>query len=103
MDVDQGIKPGGFVLINAAKKPQEFKEEFEHTSAKIFTVNATQIALDTIGKPIPNATILGAFVKLSKVVKLESLKKAIDKEVKVPKPIRQKNIQSAEKCYEAIA
>jgi pyruvate ferredoxin oxidoreductase gamma subunit len=101
VDVEHGLKPNGIMLINSPKPAKEFTEDFE-TKAKVHTVDATQIALDVIGKPIPNATILGGFVKLTNIVKLESLKKGITEEVHGKKAIRDKNIKSAVKCYGVV-
>jgi Pyruvate/2-oxoacid:ferredoxin oxidoreductase gamma subunit len=49
------------------------------------TINATQIALDVIGKDYSNVVMLGALIKESKLVSLSSLEKAL-KEVFAKKP-----------------
>lgn len=67
---------------------------------KIFRVDATTISIKNLGRPIVNTAILGAFAKVTHIVSLESLKKAI-KERFSPK-IAQKNIKAAEECYNAV-
>lgn len=100
-DVEHGIAKDGIILMNSSKNPEDFEQDF-HEQAKLYTLDATKIALETISRPIPNATILGAFIKLTNLVSLDSLKKAIDKEVHVSKELRDKNIQSAINCYNSI-
>lgn len=56
VDVASGIKQDGFILINSAKNSKDF-----NLNAKVITIDATCIALNIIGKPIVNTTILGAF------------------------------------------
>ncbi len=56
VDVANGIKKDGFVLINSARSPKDF-----NLKTKVITIDATNIALNMIGKPIVNTVILGAF------------------------------------------
>ncbi len=73
VDVTEGLKQGGLVLINY---PGTYKETGLAGNFKIATVDATKIALDVIGRPITNTAILGAFAKATGLVKLESLEEA---------------------------
>jgi len=78
VNVTDGLKPGGTVVINSTAPP----EEIEFTSQyKVATVDATKIALETIGRPITNTAILGAFAKGTGEVKLESLIEAVKTEM----------------------
>jgi len=67
----------GLLLLNAAYPPEEVK-----TGGKIrvATVNASNIALETLRRPITNTAILGAFAKAVGWPKLESIEKAIRKQ-----------------------
>lgn len=74
VNVTQGLKPGGWILVNTEKKPVELKfpDQF-----KVATVDASAIAIKyRLGPktaPIVNTAILGAFCKITKIVKLESV------------------------------
>lgn len=58
VDVLQGLKPDGLLIINSKKKAQELALA---TSAKVLTIPASEIALAVIGRNIPNTTLLGAY------------------------------------------
>jgi len=98
IDVTDGLKDGGYIIINSPKKPEEFKfpDRF-----KVFTIDATDIAvrhqLGTLAAPIVNTAIVGAVVKILKLTKLESLIEAI-KEGVPQKP--EENVQAAIEAYE---
>jgi 2-oxoacid:acceptor oxidoreductase gamma subunit (pyruvate/2-ketoisovalerate family) len=98
IDVTEGLKDGGYIIINSPKKPEEFKfpDRF-----KVFTIDATEIAvrhkLGTLAAPIVNTAIVGAVVKILKLTKLESLVAAI-KEGVPQKP--DENVQAAIEAYE---
>jgi len=91
-----GIKNKGIVLVNSDRKIEEFK------GAKF--IDATKIAIDCIGKPIPSIAILGAFIKLSGKIPMPSLKKAIKTEL-IETDHRKAisgNIKACQRCFDEI-
>lgn len=93
VDVTKGLPEGGSILINTSKDPTELGIRGNY---KVCTMDATTIANEIFGKPIVNTAILGAFVKASGLVTLESLKKAIDQ--KFTGKIAELNKQVVEKA-----
>lgn len=57
-----GLQHGGTVIINSDKTLGELNLPEE--AAHVYTVDATNIALDTIKVDIPNTVMLGAFAKV---------------------------------------
>jgi pyruvate ferredoxin oxidoreductase gamma subunit len=72
VDVTSGLRTGGIVIINTVKSIQQIREEFK-IKARIATVRATKIAQEVLGVPITNTTMIGAVIKSSNVVKVESV------------------------------
>ena len=72
VDVTSGLKAGGIVVINTIKDIRQIHEEFK-IKAPIATVGATKIAQEVLGVPITNTTMIGAVLKSSGVVRIESL------------------------------
>jgi pyruvate ferredoxin oxidoreductase gamma subunit len=71
-DVTSGLKPDGILVINSSKPIDDIKSEFSGPW-KLAVVNATAIARELLGVPIVNTAMLGALVKATEVIKLESL------------------------------
>jgi pyruvate ferredoxin oxidoreductase gamma subunit len=80
VDVFQGLKPDGYVLINSRRSLDElgvgeiarrFRRE------RLVTVPATEIALRHLGRPLPNAVLLGGFAALAGLVTLQAVQHAI--------------------------
>ena len=65
-------------------------------------VDATKIALDTIGLPIPNVAILGCFLKHTRLFPLERLKQGVREELEEAGhgEAVKGNIQACERCWE---
>jgi len=72
VDVTKGLKRDGIIVINSAEKT---KSDF-----RIFSIDATKIALDILGKPIVNTAMLGVFSKATGLVSIGSIEKVLQKE-----------------------
>lgn len=93
--VTDGLKKGGIVLIN---HPRGGREAGLGGDFKVASVDATNIALEEIGRPITNTAILGAFAKITGSVSLESLEQAINDNWSGR--IAEMNINAVRKAYE---
>ena len=98
VNVLEGLKENGSVLINTNKKPDEMKMD-----ARVMTVDAKSIALKyKLGSrvaPIINTAILGAFAKASRVVKIESVVESIKEKAPAKK---EENANAAKEAYENV-
>lgn len=74
VDVLKGLKPDGTVLINVEKGTEELALD---TGARVYAINATEIALEVIGRPVPNTTLLGAFAAISGEVSVDALQESV--------------------------
>lgn len=98
--VVEGLDEKGFVLINTNKYPGHFS----FIKQKVYTIDATKIALDMMGMPIPNTAILGAFAKIFGKIPLETLKLAVEKELKEEgkQGLVEKNNRAVDVCYNTL-
>jgi pyruvate ferredoxin oxidoreductase gamma subunit len=103
VDVFQGLKPDGYVLINSTRTFDELglaevSAKFRHE--RLTTVPATEIALKHLGRPLPNAVLLGGFAALSGLVTLEAVSHAIG--VKFSGKVAAANVAAAAEAFEFI-
>jgi pyruvate ferredoxin oxidoreductase gamma subunit len=77
VDVFGGMRPGGRILINTGRTLAELGLAEFAGDFTVLTVPATELAREHIGRPMPNAALLGGFAALTGVVSLESLTTAI--------------------------
>ena len=75
VDVTKGLKDNGTLIINTNQTKDKLGIKGNY---KVYTVDATSIALKIFGKAIVNTAVLGAFAAVTKTISLESLKKAIN-------------------------
>ncbi|MDX9917138.1 MAG: 2-oxoacid:acceptor oxidoreductase family protein [Gudongella sp.] len=94
--VINGLKDDGILVINTEKAI----DEFGNHNFKIITIDATELALNILNKPITNVPMLGALAAASNLVDIESVLKSIDAEL-APK-IREKNKTLLLEAYSLI-
>lgn len=95
-EVIKGLKEGGKIIINTNKSLDEIKKLFD-SNFQIAIVNATKIATENLGVPIVNTTMLGAFVKVTEIVSIDSLKSALTHRFPAA---YEKNIKAMLKAYD---
>ncbi len=92
-----GLKPDGLIVINSEKLPEDLNIK---TTATIETIPATEIALEIIGRPIPNAVMIGAFCSVTGLVSLTAVQEAIMG--KFPGKIGENNVAALERAHEIM-
>ncbi len=100
VDVTRGLKPGGWILINA---PEGMKMPASFAAFRIATVDATRIALKhslgTRTHPIVNTAMMGAFARVLGMPPLEAVLHAIQEEIPI-KP--ENNMAAAREAFDAV-
>ncbi len=91
-----GIKDSSTMLINSKKDPGDINLNIKNLK----TVDATKIALDILGIPIVNTVILGAFVAITDLVNVNSLKEVI--RYGFPEKLAERNINAIEIAFEQM-
>jgi len=80
VDVFQGLRADGYVLINSRRDFEGLGVGEMATrlrAERVATLPATELALEHIGRPVPNAALLGGLAALSALVTLEAVVHAI--------------------------
>ena len=76
----EGISETGYVLINSRRDSSELGiDDFfkQHPAIRVVTVPASQLAREHVGRPLPNAALLGGFAAMTGVIDLASVIAAI--------------------------
>lgn len=108
INITAGFVEKGLLIFNTTKSPEEINEElvsgrygYKLTSQNysVFTVDATGIALEIMGKAITNTAMMGGFAKATELVQMESVASVLKEKFGNRADI---NIESAMKAYENL-
>jgi pyruvate ferredoxin oxidoreductase gamma subunit len=103
IDVFGGLRPTGCLLVNTNKTFSDLHIEQIASSlpkGRAVIVPATELALKHVGRPLPNAALLGAFAALTGLVHLDSVKRAIEEAF--PGKIGAANMAAASDAYDFV-
>ena len=103
VDVFDGLAADGYILINSSRSFEELGLDELHgrfRRERLLTVPATEIAREHLGRPLPNAVLLGAFAAQSGLISIDSVAAAIRQ--KFPGPVGEKNVVAAVKAHEHV-
>jgi pyruvate ferredoxin oxidoreductase gamma subunit len=98
-----GLSERGFLILNTAQPVHELGiEEIVDflPEGHVCSSPANEVSAKHLGRPRPNAVLLGAFTTLTGVIQLESLVEAITE--KFPGPIGEKNAAAATEAAQSI-
>lgn len=75
VNVAEGLSEDGVVVVNSALTPEELKQKYGFP--KVATVDANKVAMEELGVPITNTTMLGALLKASGIIGVSDMEEPI--------------------------
>ncbi len=96
VDVFKGMAPGGIAIINTEKAPDYPVPE----GVRVLTLDATTIALETLGLPITNTALMGAFAAATGLVSFEAVEGALRH--RFSGALAEKNIAATRRAYDEM-
>jgi pyruvate ferredoxin oxidoreductase gamma subunit len=105
VDVTDGATADATFIVNTQSDPGELRAKLKlKKTQKVFSVDANKISMDTIGRIMPNTPMLGALVKATGVIKLDTLLADIRTSFgkKFAEKIIQNNLDAADRAYKEV-
>ncbi len=94
--VTSGLKEGGTLVINTRRPLKDIEAEFG-SNWQLAIIDATTIARELLGVNIVNTTMIGALIRVTGVVRLDSLIEPLKERFG---HLAEKNINTMKKAYE---
>ena len=82
VDVTNGLKEKGAIVINTTKSLDEIKPLLKNYNGNIYTIDAKKISEDALGKYFPNVPMLAAIEKIAGIMPDDDLIKNMEESFK---------------------
>jgi pyruvate ferredoxin oxidoreductase gamma subunit len=106
VDVTAGVPEDGSLIINSKLTPKEIRAQLGCKGIAIYTVDASSISKETVGRDIPNTPMLGALIKVSKLLKLSEVLADLENKLKkkfASKPeVIKGNLDAVKRAHEEV-
>jgi pyruvate ferredoxin oxidoreductase gamma subunit len=105
VDVLEGLTDNGILIVNTSDSAEIIRKKLSvNSNIKVYTVDASKIAMDTIGLNKPNTPMLGALAKVTDILDYQKMLKSIEHKLKIkfrgkPEEIVTKNMKAIETAH----
>lgn len=104
-NVFDGATADARVIINTNKSPAEIAKDIDAGSRKLYTIDANKISMECLGRIIPNTPMLGALLKVTGILPLESFLghiKTMFEHKKFPEKVVLGNVEAIRRSFQEV-
>jgi pyruvate ferredoxin oxidoreductase gamma subunit len=107
VDVTAGLPADGTIIINTNQPASEFREMLKlGAGQKLYTIDASSIAVESIGRDIPNTPMMGALVKVTSLLDFDEMltdtKKKLEKKFRTKPEVVGGNLKAIQRAYDEV-
>ena len=106
VNITEGLPDDGIIVINTTETKEAMKKKLGLTTQQVFAVDASRIAKETLKRDIPNTPMLGALIKATGILKLDSMLESVREKLAKKFPnqpdLVDKNIEAIKRAYEEV-
>lgn len=104
VDVTEGAPDDAIILVNSDLPPAEVRERYGLEGGRLFTIDATRIAMETIHRPIPNTPMVGALTRITGLFAIDEVVDFLEKEFgkKFPPKVVAGNLQAVTRSFDEV-
>jgi len=99
LDPTEGMKEGGIFIMNTRKTPEEVITS-KGSAIRVATVDADRIAIEEVGRPIVNTTMIGAFIKVTALISIDDIKGPLLE--RFGSKLGERNLKALERAYNEV-
>jgi pyruvate ferredoxin oxidoreductase gamma subunit len=104
VDITEGLSEDGIIVVNTSESPAQIRKKLNLKGRKIFTVDASKIALEELGRSLPNTPMIGALIRATGLLKLENVINDIKDKFsgKFSQKIVDGNVNAIKRAYQEV-
>ncbi len=106
VDVTEGLAEDGTLIVNSPETPEQVRTRLglQGGKIKVFSVDATKIALETLGRDIPATLMLGSIIRAVGLVDLANTLHLVQEKLgsKLRAEVVENNVKALRRAYEEV-
>ena len=104
VDVTKGAPEDAIILVNSDMSPVDLRKRYGLQGRRLFTIDASRIAMETIHRPIPNIPMVGALTRITGLFDIDEVVAFLEKEFgkKFPPKVVEGNLRAVIRSYEEV-
>jgi len=106
IDITEGLADDGIILVNTQKTAKEIKEQLKIEKQNVYVVDASKISNEILKRDLPNTPMLGALIKVSKLIEFKPMLESVRLKLAHKFPNRPDvvdgNIKAIERAFQEV-
>jgi pyruvate ferredoxin oxidoreductase gamma subunit len=106
VDVTEGLVENGVVIVNTSESPQQIRKRLglEGSKVRVFTVDATGIAMERLKRDIPATLMIGAIIRATGLVDMDNAVHVVEEKLgaKLRGEVVEANVKALRQAYEDV-
>lgn len=106
VDITAGLPADGLMIINTNESAAKYRELLNLKTQTVYTIDASKIAEETIGRNIPNTPMMGALAKATGLLDFEEMladtKKKLEKKFRSKPEVIEGNLKAIRRAYDEL-
>lgn len=106
VDVTAGLAPDGTIIVNTDRSAEEIQNKLKLNGQKLYILDASSIARETIGRDIPNTPMLGALVRVTGLLSYDTIvgdtRSKLEKKFRNKPEVIEGNLKAIERAYNEV-
>jgi pyruvate ferredoxin oxidoreductase gamma subunit len=107
VDVAEGLRPDGAIIVNTGEPAASIRRRLNLSHGKLYTLDASKVSMETLGRDIPNTPMMGALIKVTGVLDFEKFLLVTERQLaykfKSRPEVVEGNIKAIRRAYEEVS
>ncbi|MEA3406755.1 MAG: 2-oxoacid:acceptor oxidoreductase family protein [Chloroflexota bacterium] len=101
VDLTEGIKEGGTLIMNAKRTPAEIREALDFEAGDVWCVDASGIAMEEIKRDIPSTMMIAVFAKATGALELDNVTETVEETLgeRLRAEVVEANVRALQRAY----
>lgn len=102
VDLTEGIKPDGTLIMNTEQTPEDLRETLDFQGGTVWCVDASKIAMEEIKRDIPSTMMISVFAKATGALELDNIIKVVRETLgeRLREEIVEANVRALRRAYD---
>jgi pyruvate ferredoxin oxidoreductase gamma subunit len=104
--VTQGVGDGAVILVNTTQSPAAVRAKLNLKVGRIYTVDASGISKDTLGRDFPNTPMIGALLRATGLMEyqefIDIMRRQLEEKFRSKPTVIEGNLKAIERAYAEV-
>jgi len=102
VDVAEGLKPDGILIVNTVDSPDKIREQVKFTTGTVWCVDASRIAMDELKRDIPSTMMLAVVAKSTGLINIKATIELTRESLsgKLRPEVVEANVRALQRCFD---